>query len=139
MRRQAQRDLKGALELCERGRALARLLGRHEPALLERLGFPDRHGALLEKLIAAAGTLAGAEDTASLADSVLSRIRDLAPAQEVYADLVARSSAAEREWTQHGDRWWIPEDLSAPPSTETTASTASGFTRDDVARVLSDL
>jgi hypothetical protein len=94
--------------------------------------------ALLEHLIAAAGTLAGpgTEGTTSLADSVLSRIREVAPAHSVHADLVARSSAAERDESR---RWWIPEDISAPPSTEIAAAAASGFTREDVARVLSDL
>jgi hypothetical protein len=118
--------------------ALARLLARHEPALLEQLGFPERHGALLEKLIAAAGTLVGegAEGRTSLADSVLSRIREVAPAHAVHADLVARSSAAERD---DSGQWWTPEDLPAPPSTEIAAAAASGFTREDVARVLSDL
>jgi hypothetical protein len=37
------------------------------------------------------------------------------------------------------ERWWVPHDLDAPPSTEPVTRERLGFTRDDVDRVLADL
>jgi hypothetical protein len=36
-------------------------------------------------------------------------------------------------------RWWVPEDIPAPPSTEPVTATLSRFNRFDVDRVLRDL
>jgi len=36
-------------------------------------------------------------------------------------------------------RWWVPEDLSGPPSTEPVPAAPVQFTREDVDRVLRDL
>ena len=48
-----------------------------------------------------------------------------------------------RAWLRDGApatrRWWVPEDLAAPPSTEPAAAAVGAFAREDVARVLRDL
>jgi hypothetical protein len=36
-------------------------------------------------------------------------------------------------------RWWVPEDLAAPPSTERATAVSTQFNREDVDRVLRDL
>jgi hypothetical protein len=37
------------------------------------------------------------------------------------------------------ERWWVPRDIDAPPSTEPVSHERIGFTRQDVDRVLADL
>jgi hypothetical protein len=37
------------------------------------------------------------------------------------------------------ERWWVPADIDAPPSTEPVSHERVGFTREDVSRVLADL
>lgn len=71
----------------------------------------------------------------ALADSVLGRIRDLAPD---YSYLVAKA-AYRLQQSSSDDRWWTPLDISAPPSTEPAAQERAGFTREDLERVLNDL
>lgn len=37
------------------------------------------------------------------------------------------------------ERWWAPQDIDAPPTTEPVTHERIGFTREDVSRVLADL
>jgi hypothetical protein len=114
--------------------ALAQVLARNERATLNRLGFYDRD----EKLVAhAAIELAEIRDPElwRLAESVLGRIRELSPSYGGIADRALR----RLEHTPREQRWWVPEDIAAPPTTEPVAHEKARFTREDVARVLSDL
>jgi hypothetical protein len=36
-------------------------------------------------------------------------------------------------------RWWVPEDIVAPPTTESVTASPGDFQREDVDRVFSDL
>ena len=65
----------------------------------------------------------------------LARIRDLAPD---YGYLIAKE-AHRLEQRGGDDPWWVPHDISAPPSTEPAGQERAGFTREDVERVLNDL
>jgi hypothetical protein len=66
---------------------------------------------------------------------MLRRIRELAPA---YRDL-ARTTLKRLTTKPADERWWTPQDIDAPPSTEPVAHERLGFTREDVERVLADL
>jgi hypothetical protein len=116
--------------------ALAQLLARRDPAALERFGFPEREQGQLEHLVRAASRLVreGDDGARDLARSILARICELAPdyAGPLPIGLLRPEDPA-------AGRWWVPEDIAAPPSTEPVATRASDFSRDDVARVLSDL
>jgi hypothetical protein len=112
---------------------LAQTLARYDPPTLRALGFPDRDAATLDRLIEASTQLMQAPeaDLRSLAAQILARLRDVAP------DYAARF---ESEDAQPGEqRWWVPEDIAAPPTTERVTAAAPLFTRDDVALVLKDL
>ncbi|HEY6398929.1 MAG TPA: hypothetical protein VIX82_15890 [Solirubrobacteraceae bacterium] len=61
------------------------------------------------------------------------RIAELCPDQGWFTRRVINAIHAEDE------RWWAPEDIPAPPTTELVTSGSVEFTRQDVARVLSDL
>jgi ribosomal protein L12E/L44/L45/RPP1/RPP2 len=117
---------------------LAQLLDRRDPAALAALGFPDRDGPTLGRLIAAARDAAERPDDelCALAEAVLARIRSLAP---THATATARARATLAvETAVRRDRWWTPADLDAPPTDE-PASRLERFGADDVARVLRDL
>ena len=76
-----------------------------------------------------------APETRPLAQSVLDRIKELAPDSRYLI-----SQAAHRlEQARSDDRWWVPHDIPAPPSTESVAKGRTDFTYADVERVLSDL
>jgi len=113
--------------------ALVQVLVRYEPALRE-FRFDDHDQELLGHL--AVGLLQEiTPDARPLAESVLDRIRDLAPD---YSFLVAR--AADRlEQRSEDKRWWAPHDLPAPPTLEPVSREPTHFTREDVERVLGDL
>ncbi len=115
--------------------ALAQTLARYDPAALEALGFFERDQELLERLIGAIEWTADA-DMRPLAESVLGRIQELAPG---LAPLARRVIAAVQQESAGERRWWVPEDIPAPPSAETVPSGRVEFTREDVDRVLSDL
>ena len=114
---------------------LAELLNRHDPAALEAFDFYGQDKDLLARAIAPLAHAASDADLHDLAESVLARIEGLLP------DLAAGARGAIQIGRLvdglEANRWWVPEDLAAPPTTEPV--TASDFTRDDVARVLSDL
>jgi hypothetical protein len=115
--------------------ALVQTLARYDPKALGALGFFERAQELLEHLIDAIERTADA-DTRPLAESVLARIQELAPEHTKIAHSVTTAIQQKRAGEQ---RWWVPEDISAPPSTEPVATGRVEFTREDVDRVLSDL
>ncbi|HEY5431683.1 MAG TPA: hypothetical protein VIK04_21405 [Solirubrobacteraceae bacterium] len=115
--------------------ALAQTLLRYDPDELTALGFFDRDQTFLAKL---ADTLERTTDAdaAPMAQSILIRIRELVPgdaslAARLALTTIARGIEGER-------RWWTPEDLPDPPSSEPVPAPAQ-FTREDVDRVLRDL
>ncbi len=115
--------------------ALVQTLYRYDPAALRALGFFERAQELLEHLVDAIARTADA-DMRPLAESVLARIQELAPDHTHIAQLVITRVQQQRAGER---RWWVPEDIPAPPSTETVPSGQVEFTREDVDRVLSDL
>jgi hypothetical protein len=116
--------------------ALAEMLRHHDPAALESFEFHSRDRYLLERLIVTLTATMADEELRPLAESVLARIR-VVPGLAVGAD-----SAREIGRLAEGlgrRRWWVPEDIAAPPSTEPAIASASDFHREDVDRVLRDL
>jgi hypothetical protein len=115
--------------------SLAQTLSRYDLQALKTLRFFDRDQKFLARLIDALTTIAD-DELRPLAESILARIEELAPdhAYRVRGAIqdVRRSSADER-------RWWVPEDIPGPPSTERVESGQVEFTRADVDRVLTDL
>ena len=116
--------------------ALAQTLARHDPQKLEALGFPERDAATLVRLIDATRQLLQAPeaDIRSLAAQLLSRLRDVAPG---YAKRLESDEALAT--TPPRERWWVPEDISTPPTTELITAATPLFTREDVVLVLKDL
>jgi hypothetical protein len=113
--------------------ALVQILIRYSDAF-RGFRFDDEDQELLGHL--AVGLLRDiAPDARPLAESVLDRIRDLAPD---YDELIAKA-AYRLERRSSDDRWWVPHDIAAPPSMEPVAQERAGFTREDVERVLTDL
>jgi len=132
--------LTGLLDRAELDRAddwltLAQTLARYDPATLHALGFFDRDQALLARLIDEISSIAD-EDLRPLAESVLARVEQLAPAHALDAH---RAIVHVRTRSAREQQWWVPEDIAAPPSTERVSSGTVEFTRADVDRVLSDL
>jgi hypothetical protein len=119
--------------------ALAALLRERDPATLDTLGFhrqPDQH--LLERLIVPLTRLAiDDEQLRPLAESLLSRVEELAPRLAASAHSAIEISRLSEGGARK--RWWVPEDIPAPPSGETVAASTRDFKPDDVDRVLSDL
>jgi len=131
----------GQLDRSELARAdawltLAQTLRAHAPDTLAALGFFERDQELLTRL---AVTLEETTDqeTRPLTESILTRIQELAAGP---AYLAARDALTTIEQQSSSDqRWWVPEDIPTPPSTESIPSDPIGFDREDVARVLRDL
>jgi hypothetical protein len=116
--------------------ALAQTLRIYAPDTLTALGFFEHDQQLLEHL---AGTLerTSDQDTRPLAESILTRIQELAPGRTYLA---ARDALRTIERESSGDqRWWIPQDITAAPSSDPTPTGWVEFTREDVDRVLADL
>ena len=116
---------------------LAQTLHRYDPTALETFGFFGRDRDLLEQLIVALTRASVDEELRPLSESVLARIEALVP------DLAwGAHSAREIGRLVEGlgrKRWWVPEDLPAPPSTEPATALPAQFDREDVDRVLRDL
>ncbi len=95
-----------------------------------------RDSATLEQLISALNDAVRAPDTdlRSLVEQIGARLSELVP---LYAGQLRSEEALAGPLPE--DRWWIPEDISAPPTTERVAPGTSGFTREDVELVLEDL
>jgi hypothetical protein len=116
--------------------ALAQTLARHEPQTLHALGFPERDAATLARLIEATRQLVQGpdRDLRSLAAQILARVRDVAPdhALRLASDEALAAPPPD-------DRWWVPEDITAPPTRERVTPATPLFTREDVDLVLRDL
>lgn len=116
--------------------ALAQTLRRYDRAALTGLGFFAHDQDLLAHL---AQTLQRTidQDTRSMAESVLSRIQELASG---LAYVAARDALRTITHQSSSDQeWWIPEDIPAPPSSDPVSPGPIEFTREDVDRVLTDL
>jgi hypothetical protein len=125
------RDLQGLDDWL----ALAQILAAHDPDALERLGFYEPGPQLLlAHLTVELGEIADPE-LASLAENLLRRIRELSPRHHG----LARTTLMRLQSQPADERWWVPQDIDAPPSTERVSRERIGFTRDDVGRVLADL
>jgi hypothetical protein len=74
-------------------------------------------------------------DLKAQAESLLRRIRELSPRYEQ----LARTTLTWLRERPPDERWWVPHDIDAPPTTERVADEQLGFTREDVERVLADL
>ncbi|HUA70285.1 MAG TPA: hypothetical protein VMA96_04370 [Solirubrobacteraceae bacterium] len=115
----------------------AEVLRRHDIVALEWFGFYTTDRDLLERLIVSLTRTSADEEMRPLTESVLARIERLVPGLAVGAQ-----SAREIGRLVEGlgrRRWWVPEDLAAPPSTEPAIAGTSDFHREDVDRVLRDL
>jgi hypothetical protein len=117
--------------------ATAQILAEHNRAALDELGFFTRDRDLLTRLIDRLSRApATQEEIRPLVEVVLTRIEELLPelASNAQAALTVSGFAEDFE----RQRWWTPEDISRPPSTEPAAG-RTDFTSHDVDRVLSDL
>jgi conflict system STAND superfamily ATPase len=114
--------------------ALAQLLASHDPEALRSLGFYAYDQQLLAHLAVELGAI-GEPDLAALAEGLLGRIRALSP---TYGGL-ARETLTRLKTQPSDERWWVPQDIDAPPSREPVSDHRIGFTREDVSRVLADL
>jgi hypothetical protein len=125
------RDLQGLDDWL----TLAQILAAHDLDALERLGFYEPGPQLLlAHLAVELGEIADPE-VASLAESLLRRIRDLSPRHHG----LARTTLMKLRSKPADERWWVPQDIEAPPSREPVSHERIGFTREDVSRVLADL
>jgi conflict system STAND superfamily ATPase len=114
---------------------LAQILVAHDPDALRRLGFYESaQQVLLAHLAIELGEVAD-PDLAGLAENLLRRIRELSPRHHG----LARTTLIKLQSRPPDQRWWVPQDIDAPPSTEPVSHDRIGFTREDVGRVLADL
>jgi hypothetical protein len=117
--------------------AVAQLLDEQDHGALETLGFYGRDRDLLAQLIVTlALATATQEDLKPLAESVLKRIEDLIPELAASARSVITIAGLIEDLEQK--RWWVPQDIAAPPSSEPVGA-PTAFTHHDVTRVLNDL
>ncbi len=117
--------------------AVAEMLARYDPAALVSLGFFERDRDLLEGLIVALARPSADEDLQTLSESVLARIERLVP--ELAKGAHGAIEIGRLLGRLGRKRWWVPEDILAPPSTEPVTAGPTAFGREDVHRVLSDL
>ena len=114
---------------------LAQILAARDPDALKRLGFYESaQQVLLAHLALELGEVEDPE-LAGLAENLLRRIRELSPRHHG----LARTTLIKLQSKPSDERWWVPQDIDAPPSTERVTREPTGFTRDDVRRVLADL
>jgi hypothetical protein len=114
--------------------ALAHLLLQYDREQLRRVGFYARDQQMLAHLAVELGEVSDPDLTVQ-AENLLRRIRELAPRYEE----LARTTLTWLREKPPDERWWVPHDIDAPPSTEPVTRERLGFTRDDVDRVLADL
>jgi hypothetical protein len=114
---------------------LAQILAARDPGALTRLGFyQSGQQLLLAHLAVELGEVSDPE-LAGLAETLLRRIRELSPRHHG----LARRTLIRLQSQLTEERWWVPQDIDAPPSVEPVSQARTGFTRDDVLRVLADL
>jgi hypothetical protein len=116
--------------------ALAQTLVRYDPEMLAALGF-FRHDEQLLSQLAETLQRTTDQDTRPLAESILTRIQELAPGPTGLAAHDALTAIEHERGSDH--RWWTPEDIPTPPSSDPVATGPIEFTREDVDRVFSDL
>jgi hypothetical protein len=117
--------------------ALARTLRRHDLGALTALGFFDRDRGLLERMIVTLPHTASTDEgLRPLSEVVLLRIEELVP--DLASGAHGAVEIARLLGEMDRERWWVPHDIPAPPSTEPVTA-RSDFERDDVQRVLRDL
>jgi hypothetical protein len=114
---------------------LAQTLARYDSNTLRGLGFFTRDPPFIEQLIGAVAHTTDPE-MRPLAESILTRIEEVAPR---LADLARSMIIAVEDQQSDEQRWWVPEDIAAPPTTELVPAGPVHFTREDVDRVLGDL
>jgi hypothetical protein len=114
---------------------LAQILAAHAPGALHELGFYDQDQQLLLAHLAVDLGEIRDPDLAPLAESLLRRIRELSPRHHG----LARTTLTRLQSRRVDERWWVPQDIDSPPSTEPVSHERIGFTREDVGRVLADL
>ena len=124
----------GELRALDDWLALAQALAHYDRAALTRLGFYEHDQQLLAHVAIEAAELRD-DELRPLAETVLARMRGLSPSYGGVADAALR----RLDRTSSDQRWWAPEDIAAPPSSEPVTREREGFTREDVERVLSDL
>jgi hypothetical protein len=115
----------------------AEVLRRYDLSALEWFGFFTKDRDLLKRLIVTLSHTSADEDLRPLTESVLARIERLVPGLAAGAQ-----SAREIGRLVEGlgrRRWWVPEDIAAPPSNEPAIAGTTDFHREDVDRVLRDL
>jgi hypothetical protein len=132
-----ERPDRAELARAEEWLALAQVLARLDPGALEALGFFESDRVLLARLIVTLRGVAADDDLRPLSEAVLARIESLVPDLASGAhDAIEIGRLTE---DLRGTRWWVPEDISAPPTTEPVAGGPIEFSREDVDRVLRDL
>ncbi len=114
---------------------LAQILAARDPDALKRLGFYESGQQLLLAHLAVELGEVRDPELAGLAESLLRRIRELSPRHHG----LARRTLVRLQSQPTEEHWWVPQDIDAPPSTEPVTHERTGFTRDDVRRVLADL
>jgi hypothetical protein len=127
-----------ALEQLDDWLTLAQILASRDPDALERLGFNEpAQQLLLAHLAVELGEVGetGEPELAGLAQALLRRIWELSPRHHG----LARTTLIKLQSKPADERWWVPTDIDAPPSTEPVSHERIGFTREDVSRVLADL
>ncbi len=115
--------------------ALAQILAAHDPDALERLGFYHQDQQLLLAHLALELGETSDPDLKPVAETLLGRIRELSPLHGGFA----RTTLRRLKEKPSDERWFVPHDIDAPPTTEPVARERIGFTRADVERVLADL
>jgi hypothetical protein len=119
--------------------ALAELLATHTRASLSAFGFPEQDVITLRSVVDVAEAVGGRSYTnRDLAESLVKRIWKLVPKYAVSAQAILALRSWAQSSSEQAERWWTPEHIPAPPTTELT-STQRDFDRDDVASVLADL
>ena len=116
--------------------ALAQALVRYDLDTLTGFGFFERDQQLLRQL-AETIELTTDADTRPLAESILTRIQELVLGPACAAAYRALETIEQESSTDQ--RWWVPEDIPAPPTSDPVPTGPVEFTRDDVERVLTDL
>jgi hypothetical protein len=117
--------------------ALARTLSKHDRNALRALGFFDRDRDLLERMIVTLTRTTSDDELRPLSEAVLLRIEELVPDLATGAQSAIEIARLVEEMERK--KWWVPQDIPAPPSTEPVTVSSSEFRRDDVDRVLRDL
>ena len=106
------------------------------PRHLMALGFFG-HDQKLLRLLAETLERTTDQDTRPLAESILTRIQELSPGPAYLAAHDALTTIEHNGSTDQ--RWWIPEDIPTPPSSDPVPTGPIEFTRVDVDRVLNVL